>query len=130
VEAGHWIAPYTGIEVTEARLLDIDHVVPLANAHRSGGWAWSAEDRRVYANELTNPQHRVAATASANHSKGARGPEEWGPPDEGYWRTYATDWVGVKAALGTYGDAGGVGRGSGDAGAVLGRNETIHWHWS
>ena len=94
VEAGHWIDPYTGIEVTEARLLDIDHMVPLANAHRSGSWEWSAEDRRAYANDLTNPQHLLAVTASANRSKGDRGPEEWRPPDEGYWCTYATDWVG------------------------------------
>ena len=54
------------------------------------------EDRRVDANELTNPQHLIAVTASANRSKGDRGPEEWRPPDEGYWCTYATDWVGVK----------------------------------
>ena len=32
----------------------------------------------------------------ANRSKGARGPEEWKPPDEGYWCQYATDWAEVK----------------------------------
>jgi len=96
VVTGHWIDPYTGNEFTDARLVDIDHMVPLANAHRAGGWQWTAADRQAYANDLTNPQHLVAASASANRSKGDKGHEEWRPPNEGYWCQYATDWVGVK----------------------------------
>ena len=98
VQEGHWIGPYTGTEVTDPSDLDIDHMVPLANAHRSGGWSWSSEKKSAYANDLTYPGHLIAATARANRSKGAKGPEEWRPPDEGYWCQYALDWIEIKRA--------------------------------
>ena len=90
------MAPFTGTVVTDPSKLDIDHLVPLANAHWSGGHAWDADRKRGYANDLSNPGHLVAVTASANRSRGARGPEAWKPPDEGYWCKYAKDWVGVN----------------------------------
>ena len=52
--------------------------------------------KRRYANVLTDATHLIAVTASANRSKGARGPDQWKPPNPAYWCTYATDWVGVK----------------------------------
>ena len=42
----------------------------------------------------------VAVTRGANRSKGAKGPEEWRPPDEDYWCQYATDWTEVKMEWG------------------------------
>ena len=98
VTEGEWFAAFTGTTVTNPRDLDIDHLVPLANAHRSGGWAWSPEQKRDYANSLDDPDHLIAVTARANRSKGAKGPEEWRPPDESYWCEYATDWIRVKQA--------------------------------
>ena len=56
--------------------------------------------REEYANYLQEENHLIAVTAGANRSKGARGPEEWGPPDLGYWCQYATDWTEVKARWG------------------------------
>ena len=76
--------------------LDIDHMVPLANAHRSGAWQWSPERKRLYANYLDDPNHLIAVTARANRSKGARGPEEWQSPDSSYWCQYAVDWITIK----------------------------------
>ena len=97
---GEWLDPYTGDTLTVARRLDIDHMVPLANAFRSGAWEWDADRRRAFANDLTYPNHLIAVSASANRSKADRGPEEWRPPDEGYWCQYATDWITIKADWG------------------------------
>ncbi len=96
VASGQWIGPFTGTVVNTAGELDVDHMVPLANAHRSGGWAWSTTEKRVFANDLSYPGHLNAVTASANRSKGSRGPEAWRPPDERSWCQYAADWATIK----------------------------------
>ena len=97
VAAGEWLAPYTNTIVTDPSRLDVDHMVPLSNAHDSGAWQWSANRREQYANYLEDPQHLIAVTASANRSKGARGPEQWKPEDRTYWCQYATDWITIKS---------------------------------
>ena len=71
-------------------------MVPLGNVHASGTWRWTAQQRERCANHLVDPQHLIAVTASANRSKGARGPEEWEPDNEAYWCQYAIDWVKIK----------------------------------
>ena len=98
--SGIWTGSYTGTVVVNPSDLDIDHMVPLANAHRTGGWAWSKEQKATFANDLSYPGHLMATTASANRSKGSRGPEEWRPPDETYWCTYAVDWISIKGRWG------------------------------
>ena len=100
VIGGQWFDAFTGTYVDDPGSLDIDHFVPLANAHASGGWAWPAANKRDYYNNLADPQHLIAVTASANRSKGARGPDEWKPPDSRYWCQYAYFWVGIKARWG------------------------------
>ena len=96
VTSGQWLAPYSNTVVTDPGKLDIDHMVPLGNAHLSGAWQWSAQQRERYANYLADPQHLIAVTASANRSKGARGPEAWKPEDRAYWCQYAVDWITIK----------------------------------
>ena len=85
VAAGEWFGAFTGTAILEPSALDIDHLVPLANAHKSGGWAWPEQRRRAYYNSLDDADHLISVTASANRSKGARGPEEWRPIAESYW---------------------------------------------
>ena len=82
VEAGQWLTPYSAIAVTDPDDLDIDHMVPLRNAHDSGAWAWTEESKQLYANYLDDPQHLIAVAAKANRAKGARGPEDWKPDDQ------------------------------------------------
>ena len=96
VTSGQWYAAFTGTYVTNPSSLDIDHFVPLANAHDSGGWAWSSATKKSYSNDLVDPQHLIAVTDSANSSKGSRGPDEWKPPDSSYWCQYADSWVDIK----------------------------------
>ena len=100
VLAGQWWGAFTATTVTEASKLDVDHLVPLGNAHRSGGWAWVVERKRQYANSLDDPEHLIAVTARANRSKGARSPDQWKPPNESYWCKYATHWTRVKHTWG------------------------------
>ena len=100
VATGRWYGAFTGIYVEAPGDLEIDHLVPLKNAHDSGGWAWSSDRKQEYANYLGDPDHLIAVTKGANRSKGAKGPEEWRPPDEGYWCRYATDWTEVKMEWG------------------------------
>ena len=96
VSSGRWQGPYTGELVTDPGDLDIDHMVPLANAHRSGAWAWGRERKREFANSMGYENHLIAAISSANRAKGAKGPESWRPPLESYWCVYAIDWVTIK----------------------------------
>ena len=100
VATGEWLDPYTGDLLTSARDLDVDHMVPLANAHRSGAWDWDDARRRAYANDLSYANHLIAVTNSVNRAKSDSGPEEWRPPDQSYWCQYAIDWATIKADWG------------------------------
>ena len=80
VVTGEWVGAFTGTTVTDPSSLDIDHFVPLANAWKSGAWAWDEDKKEEYANYLDDPHHLIAVTASANRSKGAWGPERTGNP--------------------------------------------------
>ncbi|MYI82394.1 MAG: HNH endonuclease, partial [Chloroflexi bacterium] len=97
VESGSWTGPYTGTTFTDPGALDIDHMVPLANAHRSGGWAWDSARKAQFANDLGYENHLIAVQNSANRSKGSRGPDEWKPPNPDYWCEYAVDWIVIKS---------------------------------
>ena len=96
VDIGRWYGAFTDTWFDDPGDLDIDHFVPLANAHRSGGWAWDRDTKRAYANDLGDPGHLIAVSSSANRSKGARGPEEWTPESIGFHCEYATTWTRIK----------------------------------
>ena len=94
VESGRWLDPYTTRTYTDPLDIDIDHLVPLANAYRSGASKWDEAERERYAND---PNNLLSVEDNANQEKGDKGPEAWKPPNRAIWCSYARRWVGVKA---------------------------------
>jgi hypothetical protein len=98
VVAGDWYSLYDGLSFSDPSELDIDHMVPLAEAWDSDASSWDAARREAYANDLDHPQALRAVSASANRSKGDLDPGQWKPTRDAAWCEYANDWVTVKKA--------------------------------
>lgn len=78
--------------VTDPSGMDADHIVPLAEAWRSGAAALDDETRRRIANDALN---LVASDPTANRSKGDQDPANYLPP--GNFRcAYVSRYVQVK----------------------------------
>ena len=97
VIAGKWYDYYSDEFFDDPAELDIDHMVPLHNAHVSGASNWPLETKINFYNDLSDPQHLIAVSSSANRSKGSRGPEVWKPVNDAYWCQYAYSWIEIKA---------------------------------
>lgn len=95
VVAGTWTSIYDGKVLDSPTKVDIDHVVPLANAWRSGAASWTTDQRSDFANDLEDPQ-LVAVSATSNRSKGDQDPSTWKPSETSSWCQYAQDWIAVK----------------------------------
>ncbi|MFB7852652.1 HNH endonuclease family protein [Streptomyces sp. NPDC056053] len=93
---GEWLSYYDEVTVTAAGKLDIDHMVPLAEAWDSGASAWDADRRMRYANDLGAERSLVAVTAKTNRSKADKDPAQWLPPAASAQCTYGADWVATK----------------------------------
>lgn len=95
VVAGTWTSGYDGLILNSPTKVDIDHLVPLANAWRSGAASWTTAKREDFANDLDHPQ-LVAVSATSNRAKGDQDPSTWRPKETGMWCEYAKDWITVK----------------------------------
>jgi hypothetical protein len=101
VLAGTWHDPYTGRRLVftdlkdlhEAEAIQIDHVVPLAEAWVSGARTWDRDRREAFANDL---HELLAVDGPTNMSKGDGDPAAW-RPRKGYQCTYARRWIAVKS---------------------------------
>ncbi|QXJ22340.1 HNH endonuclease [Actinomadura graeca] len=96
---GEWTSPYDGARWTKASDLDIDHMVPLAQAWRSGADRWTTERRRRFANDLDSSQ-LWTVTDNVNQAKGDKDPARWKPPLTSFYCTYARSWIDVKHRYG------------------------------
>jgi hypothetical protein len=92
-----WYSLYDGYTTDDPSELDIDHVVALGEAWRSGADGWDADRRRDFANDLDEPDALIAVTAATNRSKGDKDPARWQPPNRDGWCQWASGWVKVKA---------------------------------
>lgn len=95
LSGGLWYSAYDDLYLDSARKLDVDHLVPLAEAWDSGASGWSAKERESYANDQDDPRALIAVSASSNRAKSDRDPADW-LPTEGYRCQYVSDWVADK----------------------------------
>lgn len=100
VDTGAFVDPYSGDEIDFERgpntspLVQIDHVVALANAWRTGAKELSFEERV----ELSNDPMNLQATAGwVNDDKKSQDAANWLPPQESYHCTYVARQIVVKA---------------------------------
>lgn len=90
--------PYTGTILFDVNAGDVDHLVPLKEAYRSGGASWTKERKKEYANDLSNENHLILVHRSANRSKSDKDPARWIPSNLAYLGEYLDNWELVKVS--------------------------------
>ncbi|WP_319463577.1 HNH endonuclease family protein [Micromonospora sp. RTP1Z1] len=76
--------------------LQIDHMVPLAEAWDSGTRNRTTSRRQSYANDLGDSRPLVAVTDNVNQAKGDQDPATWMPPYSSARCRYINEWVATK----------------------------------
>lgn len=94
---GSWLSLFDNKRFSEVSQLDVDHLVPLAEAWRSGAHSWSQAMRTQFANDLDLPDALIAVSRSSNRAKSDRDVANWLPPYKRYQCSYVQSWVLVKA---------------------------------
>ncbi|MDC4232425.1 HNH endonuclease family protein [Actinomyces sp. B33] len=103
VVSGALAEPYVGETIEFQRgqdtsgLVQIDHVVALADAWRSGAWRWEGAQRQAFAND---PVNLLAVDGQANTDKGAASADLWLPPNRAFRCEYVARQIRVKARWG------------------------------
>ncbi|MET9971326.1 HNH endonuclease family protein [Streptomyces sp. NPDC006356] len=105
LSGGRWWSYYDARWLTSASALDVDHMVPLAEAWDSGASQWTAERREAYANDLAVSPSLVAVSAASNRSKADQDPAEWLPPSVEVACRYTSEWIATKLRWGLTADA-------------------------
>ena len=80
VVEGRWWSAYDDWWTTDPADLHIDHLVPLAEAWKSGARLWTDAEREAFANDTAG---LVAVSAASNLAKGASDPTDWPPRQRG-----------------------------------------------
>jgi hypothetical protein len=96
LSGGRWYSYYNNAYYTVTSDLDIDHMVPLAEAWDSGARSWTTSRRQSYANDLGDSRALVAVKDSVNQAKGDQDPAQWMPSYSGATCRYIREWVAVK----------------------------------
>ncbi|MFI7213482.1 HNH endonuclease family protein [Micromonospora maritima] len=96
LSGGRWYSYYDAATWTATGDLDIDHMVPLAEAWDSGARGWTTSRRQAYANDLGDARALAAVTDNVNQAKGDQDPATWLPPYASARCRYVGEWVAVK----------------------------------
>lgn len=91
---GTWTSLYDNTTTADPNTLEVDHLVPLAEAWYSGAYAWTHQQQVAFGNDVDYKWDLQAVTAALNQGKGAGDPAEWIPPQNQC--TYVAAWIGVK----------------------------------
>lgn len=94
--SGSWYSVYDGVTVSDDSDVQIDHIVALAEAWRSGAADWSTDDREAFANDLEHAQ-LIAVSGSSNSQKSDHDPSDWMPENENVHCIYLREWIWVKS---------------------------------
>lgn len=90
---GTWVSPYDGYNATTPAEIEIDHVIALAEAWRSGASGWTNEQRQAFANDLDVPYALNATSTASNQSKSDKDPAEWLPTNVQFVCEYVISWT-------------------------------------
>ena len=99
LSGGTWLSSYDNKTIKgSGSTLDVDHMVPLAEAWRSGAWQWTNAERELFANDLKDNRVLIAVTASSNRSKSDRDLANWLPKaSKEVVCDYVFAWIAVKS---------------------------------
>jgi hypothetical protein len=101
--SGTLLDPYSGASIAFVRGADtsaavqIDHVVALSNAWRTGAQRLTAQQRQDFAGD---PLGLLAVAGPVNQAKGDDDAAAWLPPNEAYRCAYVARQIAVKTAYG------------------------------
>lgn len=103
VESGLLLDPYTGQlhafvrGAQSSSDVQIDHVISLADAWRSGAHGWDADDLLIFGND---PMNLLAVDGTANQEKSGLSVDEWLPADTSFHCEFVAIQVAVKVTYG------------------------------
>lgn len=103
IATGRLKDPYTNKTINFVRgvstsiKVQIDHVIPLSLAWKSGAHSWSLGKRVAFSND---PLNLMAVDGPTNGSKSDSGPDEWLPPISSYHCTYVMRFTRVAHQYG------------------------------
>ena len=77
--------PYSGKTFYKTDDIEIDHIVPLSLAHKLGGYLWTPQQKKVFANDKEN---LIRVSKTCNRSKGSKSISQWMPQNTNYHAEY------------------------------------------
>ena len=96
---------YTGAMLDKTDRPQVDHLVALADAWRSGACHWAPAVRRAFAADKGRAECTDATpcelrwtTGHTNESKGDQTPAEWSPVDRSHACAYGREYLAIKAS--------------------------------
>lgn len=122
VISGTWNIAYTGKTLSfdskedVAKNLQIDHIIPVAYAHRHGAASWDQDKKEEFYNDFGEdvPESRgenktidypkvgnlIVSDAASNIAKSDAGPSKWMPANPDYVLTYCEKWAKIAQTYG------------------------------